>query len=215
VAARDREAEAGAGVRVLFASSNEGKLREYRELALSSSIELDSVPNFGAIPQFEESAPTFAENSVGKALHYSRFTPELVMADDSGLVVPALGGAPGVHSARYAGVNATSQDRVRKLLREMEGLSDNDRRAHFVCVIALARRGSAFAVISDLVEGRITTEPRGTSGFGYDPVFLIPDLGRTFAEISQEEKNSYSHRGKAFRKAFRFLGLPKNILTRL
>src|SRR6204780_3116356 len=107
-------------VRLLLATSNSGKLREYRELASGTSLEIDLLPDFHGFPAFEESAPTFAENSAGKALHYSRFTSEMVLSEDSGLVVPALGGAPGVHSARYAGPTATSADRVRKLLREME-----------------------------------------------------------------------------------------------
>ena len=121
-------------VRIVLASSNAGKLREYRELAAGTGIEIDLLPNFEELPAFEESAPTFAENSAGKALHFSRFTAEMVLADDSGLVVPALGGAPGVHSARYAGPNATDADRASKLLRELEGKTGEERGARFVCV---------------------------------------------------------------------------------
>ena len=186
------------GTRILLASSNAGKLREYRELAAGTLIDIDLLPDFVKFPEFDESAPTFAENSAGKALHYSRFSDEIVLADDSGLVVPALGGAPGVHSARYAGPNATGADRVAKLLREMQGKSGDDRRAHFVCVISLARRGRALAVVSDCAEGIIAIEPRGTNGFGYDPVFLFPDGLRTYAEALASEKNAASHRGKAF-----------------
>ena len=116
-------------VRILLATSNSGKLREYRELAAGTTLQIDLLPKFHDVPAFEESAPTFAENGAGKALHYSRFTHEMVLADDSGLVVLALGGAPGVHSARYAGPRATSADRVRKLLREMEGKTGDERRA--------------------------------------------------------------------------------------
>src|SRR5271170_6630657 len=192
-------------VRILLATSNSGKLREYRELAAGTTLDIDLLPKFGDFPAFEESAPTFAENSAGKALHYSQCTSEIVLADDSGLVVPALGGAPGVHSARYAGPNATSADRVRKLLREMEGKTGDERRARFVCVIAVARRGRALAVVSDYAPGTIATEPRGTNGFGYDPVFCFPGAGRTCAEASSEEKNLQSHRGKAFRKLIAFL----------
>lgn len=191
-------------VRILLASSNSGKLREYRELAAGSALEVDLLPEFEKFPPFEESAPTFAENSAGKALHYSRFTDEIVMADDSGLVVLALGGAPGVHSARYAGPNATSAERVAKLLREMEGKTGDERRARFVCVISIARRGRALAVVSDRSEGFIANEPRGANGFGYDPVFYFPDRRHTYAEATPEEKNIASHRGKAFR---RLLGL--------
>lgn len=199
----------------MLASSNQGKLREFRELSGNSGIELALIPNFSGLPAFEESAPTFAENAVGKASHYSSFTSELLLADDSGLVVPALGGAPGVHSARYAGPHAGAEDRVRKLLREMEAVAGDERRARFVCVIALAKEGRVVAVISDFVQGMIAGEPCGSSGFGYDPVFFVPELNRTFGEASAQEKNRYSHRGRAFRKALQLLGPPKNTLTPL
>ena len=181
-------------------------MREYRVLGAGNPVEIETLPGFAEIAAFDESAPTFAENSAGKAIHYSQFTDELLIADDSGLVVPSLGGAPGVHSARYAGPRATDADRVRKLLDEMRGKSGDERRARFVCVLTLAREGSAMAVFSDSVEGVIATEPRGDGGFGYDPVFYFPKLGRTYAEISREEKNEYSHRGRAFRKLVQFLG---------
>jgi XTP/dITP diphosphohydrolase len=185
---------------MLVASSNAGKLREYRALAPGSVLDLALLPNFNEIRPFEESAPTFAENAAGKALHYGRFTGEIVLAEDSGLVVPALGGAPGVLSARYAGPQATAEDCVRKLLREMQGRTGDQRRARFICVTAIARQGRVLAVVSDFSAGLLTTEPRGTAGFGYDPVFLIPEIERTYAEASPEEKSRHSHRGKAFRK---------------
>jgi XTP/dITP diphosphohydrolase len=191
--------------RVLLASSNQGKLLEYRELATDSCLELDLIPNFRDRPAFDESAPTFAENSLGKALHYSQFAPEIVMSDDSGLVIPALGGAPGVLSARYAGPNATDADRVQKVLHEMAARTGEERRARFVCVISLAREGRALAITSDFVEGTLTLEPRGKGGFGYDPIFLSPELSHTFAEASRNEKNRFSHRGKAFRKVLELL----------
>ena len=184
-----------------IASSNQGKLREYRELAQGSGIALELLPNFAQFAEFEESAPTFAENSAGKAIHYSQFSEHIVLAEDSGLVVPALGGAPGVRSARYAGPNATDADRVVKLLTELHGKQSQDRRAYFVCVITLARKGLPLAVISDRADGMIAGQSRGVSGFGYDPIFLFSQLGHTFAELTQQEKNLYSHRGKAFRKA--------------
>ena len=186
--------------RILLATSNSGKLREYGELADRSAFEIGLLADFHKLPEFEETAPTFAENSAGKALHYSRFTDEIVLADDSGLVVPELGGVPGVHSARYAGPNATSADRVAKLLRELRGQTGDERRAHFVCVISIARGGRALAVVSDRAEGFIAAEPRGTNGFGYDPVFCFPDRRRTYAEATAEEKNLASHRGRAFRR---------------
>lgn len=196
-----------APARIFLASSNAGKLREYQELA-GPRIRIESLPNFANLPAFDESAPTFAENAAGKAIHYSRYAQEILLADDSGLVVPAIGGAPGVHSARYAGSGATDADRYLMLLREMDGKEGEERRARFVCVIAIAHRGRALAIVSERAEGIVVREPRGANGFGYDPIFFLPALGRTFAELSGEQKNMYSHRGKAFRKAAELLQNP-------
>lgn len=187
-------------IRLLLASSNSGKLREYQQLAEVSGIEIELLPNFQKLPAFDESAPTFAENAAGKALHYSALADGVVLADDSGLVVPALDGAPGVRSARYAGADATDAERIEKLLRAMEGKKGDARRARFVCVTAIAERGRALAVVSDFVEGRIAEEPRGSSGFGYDPVFQTLDTNRTYAELPAKEKNRLSHRGRSFSK---------------
>ena len=192
-------------MRIDVASSNPGKLREYRELAAGQAIQLDIVPGIAGVPPFDETAPTFAENSAGKAIYYSRLSSELVIADDSGLVVPALGGAPGVRSARYAGPDASDADRVAKLLGEMRGRTGDERRARFVCVLTLAQDGRAIAVFSDTVEGTLGLEPRGAGGFGYDPIFYFEKLGKTYAEIPRELKNEYSHRGRAFRKLLKFL----------
>jgi XTP/dITP diphosphohydrolase len=189
-----------------LASSNPGKRKEYCVLAEHStpswaaSVELESLPEFSSLPESEENAPTFAENAAGKALHYSRLSKGLVFADDSGLVVPALGGAPGVHSARYAGAGATDSQRIEKLLKEMRDNVGEKRFAHFVCAIALARSGRAMAVVTDRVDGEILESPQGPGGFGYDPVFYFPALKKTFAELSPDQKNQHSHRGKAFRK---------------
>jgi XTP/dITP diphosphohydrolase len=194
-------------VRLQVASSNEGKLREYCALAAfaGAAIDLRLIPNFAALPKFDEGADTFGENAVGKALRYSAFCEGLVIADDSGLVVPALGGAPGVHSARYAGSEASDADRIHKLVEAMRGKKGEDRRARFVCVVALVERGDVRGVFSASVEGGLLDAPRGEGGFGYDPIFYFPVLGKTFAQTSREEKNQYSHRGKAFRKALDFL----------
>jgi XTP/dITP diphosphohydrolase len=193
-----------AHAKLFLASSNVGKLAEYRALATTSAdsfpVELALLPDFDALPTFEENAPTFAENATGKALHHSRLQEGLVFADDSGLVVPALGGAPGVHSARYAGPQATNSQRIEKLLGTLRGKTGADRAAYFVCAIALAERGRAMAIVTDRVDGEILETPRGTGGFGYDPVFYFPPTGKTFAELPAEEKNQRSHRGKAFRR---------------
>ena len=169
------------------------------------AISLELLPGFEFLPAFEETASTFAENAAGKTLHYSRFCDGLVFADDSGLVVPALGGAPGVLSARYAGPGASSAERNAKLLRQLHGKRGRDRAAYFVCALALAQNGQAKAIVTARVDGEILEAPRGDRGFGYDPVFYVSDLRKGFAEISAEEKNEHSHRGKAFRKLLAFL----------
>jgi XTP/dITP diphosphohydrolase len=188
--------------KLLLASSNPGKLKEFRVLALDAplSLELELFPGFDAIPAFDESAPTFAENSLGKALYYAQHTNDCVLADDSGLVVPSLDGRPGVHSARYAGANATSEQRIAKLLGEMRGKAGSDREAHFVCALSLVHKEQALAVITARTDGAILEAVRGKGGFGYDPVFYFPPLQKTFAELTAEEKNQHSHRGKAFRR---------------
>ena len=193
-------------LRLLVASSNQGKLREYRALAApaGASVELAFLPNFDSLPEFEEIWPTFAENAAGKALHYSRLAEGMLIADDSGIVVPALGGAPGVRSARYAGPGASDADRNQKLLGEMRGKQGAERAARFVCVVAVAESGNVRGLFSASAEGILLEEPRGAEGFGYDPIFYFPAIGKTFAEISRGEKNQHSHRGKAFTKALDF-----------
>ncbi len=204
---------------LFLASSNEGKLAEFIALAGSTTSDapafmLALLPNFAALPVFDETAPTFAENAAGKALHYSRLAECRILADDSGLVVPALGGAPGVKSARYAGANATSEQRNQKLLDAMRELhGDDERRAYFVCVLAIAEKGQPIAITSARVDGEIATATSGASGFGYDPIFYIPELHETFAELTSEEKNKISHRGKAFRRLLEVLA-PTSRLSR-
>jgi len=198
-----------ARVKLFLASSNPGKLEEYSALARTlgpgAAIELELLPQFDSLPSFAESAPTFAENATGKALHYSRLCEGMVFADDSGLVVPALDRAPGVQSARYAGVRAGSMARNAKLLQALRGKSGLSRRAYFVCAIALAERGRAQAIVTGRADGEILEAPRGAGGFGYDPLFYFPALKKSFAEISGEEKNRHSHRGQAFSKLLCFL----------
>lgn len=206
----DEEVPAGGATVCLYlASSNAGKLQEFRALAASAagivSLELQLLPNFAAVPAFDESAATFSENAAGKAMHYSRCSDLPVVADDSGLIVTALGGAPGVQSARYAGPGASSAQRIAKLQAEMRAGGAKDRRARFVCVIALAVGGRVVAIFSDAVEGEILESPRGTQGFGYDPIFFFRLVGKSFAEMPADEKNRYSHRAKAFRKLADFL----------
>jgi len=191
--------------RLVLASGNPGKLREYQVLATGHALELQLFPGFAGLPEFPEDAPTFAENAAGKALYYSKHCGELVFADDSGLVVPALGGAPGVQSARYAGVGASSEQRNAKLLGELNGKTRAERTACFVCVIAVALRARCVVVVSGKVDGEILERPQGLGGFGYDPVFFFPPLGKTFAELSAGDKNQHSHRGVAFRRLMEVL----------
>ncbi len=192
--------EAHARQRLVLASGNPGKLREYQVLAEGHALELKLLPGYADLPEFAEDAPTFAVNAAGKAIYYSRHCAEFVFADDSGLVVPALGGAPGVLSARYAGTGASSEKRNAKLLAELRGKKGEERAAFFVCLIAVAQRGRCLTVVSEKVDGEILEAPRGTDGFGYDPVFFFPPLGKAFAELNAQEKNRHSHRGKAFRR---------------
>jgi XTP/dITP diphosphohydrolase len=197
--------ESAARKKLYLASGNPGKLREFQILAAGHALELELLPGYTTLPEFEEAAPTFAENAAGKALYYSKHCDGTVFADDSGLVVPALSGAPGVLSARYAGLGASSDQRNAKLLSELRGKKDEERVAYFVCVIAAALHGRALVVVSAKVDGKILEAPRGSGGFGYDPVFNFPALGKTFAELSAEEKNRKSHRGKAFRRLMEVL----------
>ena len=187
---------------IYLASGNPGKLREFRALAAAahSGLELDLLPQYAALPEFPEAADTFAENAAGKALYYSRTCSQIVFSDDSGLVVPALGGEPGVHSARYAGVGAGNDQKIAKLLAALQGKTGAQRSAYFVCVIAVAQLGRVIAVVSGKVDGEILEAPRGTGGFGYDPVFYFPALSKSFAELPADEKNAHSHRGNAFRR---------------
>jgi XTP/dITP diphosphohydrolase len=202
-----------APVKIYFASSNPGKLAEFRALAESDAARASSsmtalvemLPRFESLAPFEENAPMFGENALGKALYYSQLSDGIVFADDSGLVVPALGGAPGVHSARYAGPNATSAERIVKLLGELAGKPRQERAAYFCCVIAVIKQGLPIVIISNRADGEILEAPRGTGGFGYDPIFYLPELDKTFAELTPQEKNLHSHRGKAFRRALSFL----------
>ena len=190
---------------LLLASSNRGKLEEFAEMAEGSGVRVEALPELDVLPPFEESAPTFAENAAGKALHYSRFSTLTILADDSGLVVPTLGGVPGTQSRRYAGPGATDAQRVAKLLGEMAGRRGEERQARFVCVLAVAKAGRVLAVFSGAAEGTLLEAPRGRGGFGYDPVFLVELPGKTFAELPRRQKNGLSHRGKAFARLLEYL----------
>lgn len=181
---------------LVIATRNTGKLREFRELLRPLKNEILSLADLKVDTEFEETGNTFAENARLKAIEYSRIVRFPVLADDSGLEVEALGGRPGIFSARYGGPGASDEGRVRKLLKELES-SGGERNARFVCSLALAQGGRLLLEAEGECRGTIAKAPRGTNGFGYDPIFLFPALGRTYAELSQAEKNIHSHRSRA------------------
>jgi len=180
---------------LIIASRNKGKTAEIRELLSGFPITIKNLDDFGPIPEVEEDGQTFDENAYKKASFAARVLGHPALADDSGLVVEALGGAPGVLSARYAGPDATNEQRFRKLLREMEGI--RNRKAAFECVISLAVPTGPALTYEGRCEGLIAESPVGTNGFGYDPIFFYPPFKKTFAQLTREEKGRVSHRGKA------------------
>jgi len=220
-----------------LASSNPGKLREFRKAALARDIHVKPLPAIESLPACIEDGRTFEENARKKALHYSAYVSGPVFADDSGISVDALRGAPGVFSARFARSDATDDENNRKLLQELRRLETaagsspasprvalkergvppcvenqpSRRAAHYVCVIALAQCGRILCVTEGRADGVILDEPRGAGGFGYDPYFFYAPLGKTFAELKPEEKFAVSHRGEAFRKLLDFLSQDESL----
>jgi XTP/dITP diphosphohydrolase len=193
--------------RILIATSNPGKLRDFAGAAVGHGIEIAGVPGFASLPLVVEDGLTFEENARKKAEQYSVHAPgEIVVADDSGLEVDALNGAPGVHSARYAAdqphladENTDDEANNARVLRELRHVAPEKRTGRFVCVLAAARDGKTLATFRGTAEGIILDAPRGAGGFGYDPLFYFPEIQKTFAELSAEEKARHSHRGAALR----------------
>jgi len=195
---------------LFVATTSQGKLRDFRTAAAAHSISIEPIPNLDSIPAPDEDGDTFLANAATKAVYYSRFAPgELVIADDSGLEVDALGGAPGVRSARYAAdagltdspdapIDNTDVWNNMVLLQHLDGIPPSLRTARYHCTLVAARDGQVFQIADGTVEGTILEAPRGTGGFGYDPLFYLPELDRTMAEIDLETKLSLSHRGRAF-----------------
>ena len=220
-AAGKARSDAGARpVSLFLASSNSGKLREFAAAGAARGIRVDPLPGFALLEICVEDGATFEENARKKALHYSRNAPGCVFADDSGISVDVLNGAPGIYSARYAGPDATDDRNNARLLAEIHereapfriraaGAAKTrekfNRAAHYVCSIALAEAGQILTVVEGRADGMIVDEPRGSGGFGYDPYFYYPPLGKTFAEILPEEKFAVSHRGIAFRRLLDYL----------
>ncbi len=183
---------------IVLATRNKGKTREIRELLSSFPIEIKNLDDFGPIPEVEEDGETFDDNAYKKAAFAARVLGYPAMSDDSGLVVTALGGQPGVRSARYAGETATDAENCEKLLREMKG--KQDRSAAFECVISIAIPTGAALTYEGRCEGELLESPQGENGFGYDPLFFFPAFGKSFAEVPMADKNRVSHRGKALQE---------------
>jgi len=202
-------------VKLLVATGNAGKAREFRQMLGADRFAWSDLSKFPSVPEVEETGRTFRANACLKAAAYARHAGMWTLADDSGLEVDALGGSPGVLSARWAQVNDAGTgdaDNNALLLRQIRDIPDDRRTARFVCVLALARPdGRVIVTVRDAVEGRLIHEPRGTNGFGYDPLFLIESLDKTTAELPPDEKHRISHRGKALRRlreAMTRLGVP-------
>jgi XTP/dITP diphosphohydrolase len=205
--------------RILIATSNTGKLCDFAGAASRHGVETAGIPGFASLPAVVEDGLTFEANARKKAEAYSRYVPgKIVVADDSGLEIDALNGAPGVHSARYAApdlqnkepheADANTDDEANnaRLLRELKEVPPEKRTGRFVCVLAAARDGKTLATFRGIAEGVLLDAPRGGNGFGYDPLFYFPQIQKTFAELTAEEKSKYSHRGAAFRQLLDWCG---------
>jgi len=189
-------------LKLYCATTNPGKLREF-QMALAGVFQAESLPGLKSIPACQETGATFEENAIQKAFYYSKYSDGYLFVDDSGLAVDALGGAPGVYSARFAGPHATDDDNTRLLLERMRGVPD--RTARFVCVVALAQSGSLLHTFRGEVEGRVTDAPLGTNGFGYDPIFFYAPFGCTFGQAPLDRKMEVSHRSRALRAMSEYL----------
>jgi XTP/dITP diphosphohydrolase len=192
-------------VTVYCATGNPGKLREFQLAAGQGGVQVETVPGLADMLPCEETGATFEANAILKAEYYGQHAPGLLFADDSGLEVDALGGAPGIYSARFAGPGATDEANNQLLLERMRGV--RDRSARFVCVIALANGGRWVRTFRGAVEGQVLEELRGPNGFGYDPLFYYPPFGCSFGEAAPERKLTVSHRGAALRALFRQLSI--------
>jgi XTP/dITP diphosphohydrolase len=186
---------------LLVATTNRHKLEEYRTIFSDTPFQLLSLNDIQLDLDVEETGTTFQENAEIKALTYARASGILSLADDSGIEIDALGGAPGVYSARFAGVNTPYEERFRLIFERLRGVPVEQRAARFRCVITIAEPSGYHQSVEGSIEGMIADAPHGTNGFGYDPIFLVPELGKTTAELAPEQKHQISHRGRAARKA--------------
>ncbi|MEH7116600.1 XTP/dITP diphosphatase [Neobacillus vireti] len=185
---------------VIIATKNPGKAKEFEEIFFSRGITVRTLLDFPEIPEVEETGTSFEENAILKAEAVSRALNQMVISDDSGLIIDALDGRPGIYSARYAGEPKNDENNTDKVLSELQGVSEENRTARFYCALAIAVPGQATKTVSGTCEGRILEERRGTNGFGYDPVFYVPEKACSMAELSSDEKNKISHRANALKK---------------
>ena len=199
---------------LLVATRNAHKTEEIQRI-LGPQFNVTDLAAHPEIPHIAESGTTFQENAILKAVAVSKRMPGFVIADDSGLEVEALGGAPGIHSARYAGMNATDQEKTDKVLEELTraGATKNARRARFRCVLALACKGNVLGAFEGIIEGQIADRPHGSHGFGYDPIFMPEGFQQTFGELAPAEKNQLSHRARALEKLRTFL-IPRAVMKK-
>ncbi len=191
--------------RLALATTNPGKIREIRHVLDGAGFELMTLADYPPIPEPGETGATFFENARLKALYYAAHTRELTVAEDSGLVIDALDGEPGVNSARYLGDQAGYPERFAHIFRELDARARGNRAARFICALVLVRDGRILFHAEGRVEGQIAPEPRGTNGFGYDPIFFYPPYGRTLAEVDNDRKLAVAHRGQAFRQLREYL----------
>jgi len=198
---------------LLLASQNPGKLNEMRQLLAGLPFRVLRPADLRIHDAPEETGRTFLENAILKARHYARLSGLLTVADDSGIAVDALGGAPGLYSSRFGGEGASDADRNALLLDKLRGVPDDRRGARFTSAVAVARGGDVLFQVEEKVEGRIAPEPRGPHGFGYDPLFFYPPFNCTFGEAAPADKDRVSHRGKAFARLREFLSRPASVLA--
>jgi XTP/dITP diphosphohydrolase len=201
-------------MKILIGTYNKNKYTEFSRLMHAAGIETVNLNELQIFNQYQENAVSFLDNAIGKAIYYSQYTDLITIADDSGLVIPALDGFPGIKSSRYGKESMTQSEKNKSIIEKMRGLKTNEKVAYFVCALAAAINQKIIYVTEERVRGIIADDEKGTGGFGYDPIFLYVDAGKTFAEMQPSEKDLYSHRGKAARNLIDYLSLLNKELSK-
>lgn len=197
---------------LVIATKNPDKKRELARLLKGLGIKVTSLDKYGGCPNVREGNKSFRENAIRKAMAVSKFTGKTALADDSGLETDALGGRPGIRSSRFAGCGAAYDDNNRKLLQKLKGRKAKERGAQFRCVVAVCNYPKLVGTVEGKIRGRIADTPKGRYGFGYDPIFIVPGYGKTFAQLSPRIKNSISHRARALKKARKLIAMTKQLI---